>query len=136
MEEEGEFMKESARIESGEPIVAKSKLGDVVVSETEVRGIEGLTPVEKKHLLLQLSRDKVRDSSAGPWEIVDIHREEWRAVKATMVEPMEIDVRDTGRDELFRVSFDITKLERELEMELKEQEDIDLEKQREQIKGR
>ena len=130
MEEEGEFMKERERIESGEPMIVKSKLGEAAVSETEVNGIEGLTPVEKKHLLLQLSRDKIRDSSAGPWEIVDIHREEWRAIKDTMVEPMEIDVRDKGRNELFRVLFDITKTERELEMQLKEEEDIESEKHR------
>lgn len=128
MEEEGEFMKERARIESGEPMIAKSKLGEVAVSETEVNGIEGFTPVEKKHLLLQLSRDKIRDSSAGPWEIVDIHREEWRAIKDTLVEPVEIDVRDKGRNELFRVLFDITKTERELEMQLREEEDIESEK--------
>ncbi len=115
MEEEGEFMKERVRIESGEPMIAKSKLGEVAISETEVRGIEGLTPVEKKHLLLQLSRDRVKDSSAGPWEIVDIRRGEWRAIRDTLVEPVEIDVRDLGRNELFRVWFDITKLERELE---------------------
>lgn len=130
MEEEGEFMKERARIESGEPMIAKSKLGEAAVSETEVNGIEGLTPVEKKHLLLQLSRDKIRDSSAGPWEIVDIHREEWRAIKDTLVEPMEIDVRDKGRKELFRILFDITKTERELEIQLKEKEDIESEKHR------
>lgn len=130
MEKEGEFMKERARIESGEPMVAQSKLGEVAVSETEVKGIKELSPVEKKHLLLQLSRDRTGDSSAGPWEIVDIHREEWRAVKDTLVEPIEIDIRDTGRDELFRVWFDITKLERELEMQIREEEDTKSEKQR------
>ena len=113
VEEEGEFMKERARIESGKPMVVRAKLGEAIVSEVEVKGIENLTPVEKKHLLLQLSRDKVKDSSAGPWEIVNIRREEWRAVKDTMVEPVEIDVRDIGKDELFRVWFDITKLERD-----------------------
>ncbi|WP_410509285.1 hypothetical protein RSJ42_03290 [Methanosarcina hadiensis] len=116
MEEEGEFMKERARDKGQEPLVAKAKLGEAAVSEVEVKGIENLTPVEKKHLLLQLSRDRVKDSSAGPWEIIDIHREEWRAVKDTLVEPVEVDVRDTGKDELFRVLFDITKLERELEL--------------------
>lgn len=115
MEEESEFMKKKARNEPEETIVVKSRLGETTVSENEVKGIEDLTPVEKKHLLLQLSRDRVKDSSAGPWEIVDIRREEWRAVKDTLVEPVEIDVRDTGRGELFRVLFDITKLERELE---------------------
>ncbi|WP_269851995.1 hypothetical protein [Methanosarcina horonobensis] len=49
-----------------------------------------------------------------------------------MVEPVEIDVRDTGRDELFRVLFDITKLERELELESREQADIKPQKGREQ----
>jgi len=115
VEEEGELMKEIARNESGEPMVVKSKLGEATVSEVEVRGIQDLTPVEKKHLLLQLSRDRIKDSSAGPWELVDIRREEWRTIKASLVQPIEIDVRDTGKDELFRVLFDITKLERELE---------------------
>ncbi len=114
-EEEGEFMKERARDKHEEPMVVKSRSGEASVSETEVKGIEDLTPVEKKHLLLQLLRDRVKDSSAGPWEIVDIRREEWRAVKDALVEPVENDVRDTGRDELYRVWFDITKLERELE---------------------
>lgn len=112
---EGEFMEERAREEHGEPMVVKSKLGEATVSETEVKGIENLTPIEKKHLLLQLSRDRVKNSSAGPWEIVDARREEWRTVKDTLVEPLEIEIRDTGRNELFRVSFDITELERELE---------------------
>lgn len=115
MEKEGKFVKESARNEPGEPMVTQSKMGEATVSEAEVRGIEDLTPVEKKHLLLQLARDRVKDSSAGPWELVDIRREEWRTSKATLVQPVEIDVKDTGRDELFRVWFDITKLERELE---------------------
>jgi hypothetical protein len=115
MEEESEFRKERTRDKHGEQVIVKSRLGEASVSETEVRGIEDLTPVEKKHLLLQLSRDRAKDRSAGPWEIVDVRREEWRAVKDTMVEPVEIDVKDIGRDELFRVWFDITKLERELE---------------------
>lgn len=115
MKEESEFMKERSRDKHGEPLVVKSKMGEATVSEVEVKGIEDLSPVEKKHLLLQLSRDRAKDSSAGPWEIVDIRREEWRAVKDTLVEPVEIDVRDTGKDEMFRVWFDITKLERELE---------------------
>lgn len=114
MEEEGEFIKQAGE-DPGEPAAAKSKLGEAAVREAEVRGIEELTPAEKKHLLLQLSRDRVKDSSAGPWEIIDIRREQWRAVKDTLVEPVEIDVRDNGRNELFRVLFDITKLERELE---------------------
>ncbi|AKB61005.1 hypothetical protein [Methanosarcina mazei] len=114
MEEEGKFIQQAGE-EPGEPAEAKSKLGEAAVREAEVRGIEELTPAEKKHLLLQLSRDRVKDSSAGPWEIIDIRREQWRAVKDTLVEPVEIDVRDNGRNELFRVLFDITKLERELE---------------------
>jgi len=117
-------MEKRIKDKPGEPMVAQSKLGEATVSETEVRGIEYLTPVEKKHLLLQLSRDRVKDSSAGPWEIVDIRREEWRAVRDTLVEPIEIDIRDTVTDELFRVWFDITKLERELELESREQADI------------
>ena len=101
--------------ETGEPIVAQSKMGEATVNESEIRGIEELTPAEKKHLLLQLSRDRVKDSSAGPWEIVDIRREEWETIKATLIQSVEIDIRDTGKDELFRVWFDITKLERDLE---------------------
>lgn len=101
--------------EHGEPMVARSKMGEATVSELEVKGIENLTPTEKKHLLLQLSRDKIKNSSAGPWEIVDIFRENWRAVKATLTQPVEIDVRDVGKDAIFRVSLDITQLERELE---------------------
>ncbi|MCC4769438.1 hypothetical protein FXV91_04270 [Methanosarcina sp. DH2] len=123
-------MEKRIKDKPGEPMVAQSKLGEATVSETEVRGIEDLTPVEKKHLLLQLSRDRVKDSSAGPWEIVDIRREEWRAVRDTLVEPIEIDIRDTVTDELFRVWFDITKLERELELESREQADIKSEKGR------
>jgi len=103
--------------EPGEPMVARSKMGEEAVSELEVKGIENLTPTEKKHLLLQLARDRVKYSSAGPWEIVDIFREEWRAVKNTLVQPVEIDIRDTGGDSLFRVLLDITQLERQLEMQ-------------------
>lgn len=108
-------MEQSGKDEPGEPVVAQSKMGKATVTETEIRGIEELTPVEKKHLLLQLSRDRAKDSSTGPWEIVEVRREEWKTVKATLVQPVEIDIRDTGKAELFRVWFDITKLERELE---------------------
>lgn len=101
--------------EPGEPMVARSKMGEASVSELEVKGIENLTPTEKRHLLLQLARDRVKDSSAGPWEIVDVFRENWRTIKATLAQPVEIDVRDVGRDALFRMSLDITQLERELE---------------------
>ncbi|AKB83012.1 hypothetical protein MSBR3_2434 [Methanosarcina barkeri 3] len=103
--------------EPGEPMVARSKMGEATVSESEVKGIENLTSTEKKHLLLQLARDRVKDSSAGPWEIVDIFRENWRTIKATLSQPVEINVRDVGRDALFQVSLDITQLERELETE-------------------
>jgi hypothetical protein len=106
--------------EPGEPMVARSKMGEATVSELEVKGIEDLTPAEKKHLLLQLARDKVKDSSAGPWEIVDIFREEWRAIKDTLAQPVEIDLRDVGRDSLFRVLLDITQLERQLEIQEQE----------------
>lgn len=106
--------------EPGEPMVARSKMGEAAVSELEVKGIEDLTPMEKKHLLLQLARDRVKDSSAGPWEIVDIFREEWRAVKDTLAQPIEIDIRDVGRDSLFRVLLDITQLERQLETQKQE----------------
>jgi hypothetical protein len=106
--------------EPGEPIVASSKMGEATVSELEVKGIENLTPAEKKHLLLQLARDRVKDSSAGPWEIVDVFRDEWRAVKDTLAQPVEIDLRDMGRDSLFRVLLDITQLERQLEVQEQE----------------
>ena len=108
-------MEKRIKDEPGEPMVAQSKMGEATVNESEIRGIGDLTPAEKKHLLLQLSRDRVKDSSAGPWEIVDIRREEWETIKATMIQSVEIDIRDTGKDELFRVWFDITKLERDLE---------------------
>lgn len=105
--------------EPGEPMVAQSKMGEATVSELEVKGIENLTPTEKKHLLLQLARDRVENNSAGPWEIVHVRREEWKTVKATLTQPIEIEVRDTGRDALFQILLDITKLERELETETK-----------------
>ena len=108
-------MEKRIKDETGETTVAQSKMGAVTVNESEIRGIEDLTPAEKKHLLLQLSRDRVKDSSAGPWEIVDIQREEWETIKATLIQSVEINIRDTGKDEIFRVWFDITKLERELE---------------------
>ncbi|AKB58895.1 hypothetical protein [Methanosarcina barkeri] len=106
--------------EPEEPMAARSKMSEEAVSGLEVKGIENLTPTEKKHLLLQLSRDRVKDSSAGPWEIVDVFRENWRTIKATLAQPVEIEVRDTGRDALFRVSLDITQLERELETQERE----------------
>lgn len=101
--------------EPGEPMVARSKMGDATVSELEVKGVENLTQTEKKHLLLQLSRDRVKDNSAGPWEIVDVFREEWRAVKDTLAQPVEINVRDIGRNAIFQVLMDVTKFEREFE---------------------
>lgn len=108
-------MEERSKSEPEEPLVVQSKMGEARVSESEVKGIENLTPMEKKHLLLQLARDRVENSSAGPWEIVHVIREQWRTFKATLAQPIEIEVRDTGRDSLFQVSLDITKLERELE---------------------
>ena len=90
-------------------------MGEATVSELEVKGIENLTLTEKKHLLLQLARDRVKDSSAGPWEIVDVFREQWRAVKGTLAQPVEIDLRDIGRDSLFQVLMDVTQFERQLE---------------------
>lgn len=108
-------MEKRIKDETEEPMVVQSKMGKATVNESEIRGIEELTPAEKKHLLLQLARDRVKDSSAGPWEIVDIQREEWETIKATLIQSVEINIRDTGKDEIFRVWFDITKLERELE---------------------
>jgi hypothetical protein len=106
--------------EPGEPMVARSKMGEAAVSELEVKGIENLTLTEKKHLLLQLARDRVKDSSAGPWEIVDVFREEWRAVKDTLAQSVEINLRDVGRGSLFRVLLDITQFERQLEIQEQE----------------
>jgi hypothetical protein len=108
-------MKERSKSKPEEPKIVQSKIGEVTVSELEVKGIENLTLMERKHLLLQLARDRVKDPSAGPWEITDVMRDEWKAVKATLTQPIEIDVKDIGRDSLFQVSLDITKLERELE---------------------
>ena len=114
----------------GEPMVAKSKMGEATVSELEVKGIEELTQTEKKHLLLQLARDRVTNSSAGPWEITDVRREEWRSVGTTLTQQMEIDIRDTGRNALFEVLLDITQLERELEAEKVETEEREAEKRK------
>lgn len=108
------------RDEPEEPMIAQSKMGEARVSELEIKGIEDLTHVEKKHLLLQLARDRVQNPAAGPWEITNVIRDEWKAVKTTLTQPIEIDIRDTGRNALFRVSLDITKLERELETAQKE----------------
>lgn len=121
---------DEVRDEPGEPMVAKSKMGDATVSEREVKGIEDLTPIEKRHLLLQLARDKVKKKSVGPWEITDIRREEWRTVKAILTQPVEIDVKDTGRDALFEVFLDITQLERELEAEKVEVDELETQKRK------
>ncbi len=121
---------DEVRDEPGEPMVAKSKMGEATVSELEVKGIEELTPIEKRHLLLQLARDKVKNNSVGPWEITDIRREEWRTVKATLTQPVEIDVKDTGRDALFEVLLDITQLERELEAEKVEVDELETQKRK------
>ncbi len=114
----------------GEPMVAKSKMGEATVSELEVKGIEDLTQTEKKHLLLQLARDRVKNSSAGPWEITDVRREEWRSVGTTLTQQMEIDIRDMGRNALFEVLLDITQLERELEAKEIQTEELEAEKRR------
>jgi hypothetical protein len=114
--------------EPGEPMVAKSKMGEDTVSELEVKGIEDLTRTEKKHLLLQLARDRAKDSSAGPWEITDARREEWRSAGTTLTQPMEIDIKDLGRNALFKVLLDLTQLERELEDEKIETEELKAEK--------
>jgi hypothetical protein len=116
--------------ESGKPIVAKSKMGEATVSALEVKGIENLTKTEKKHLLLQLARDIVSNPSAGPWEVIDVRREEWRTVKSTLTQPIEIDVKDKGRNALFEVLLDITQLERDLEAEEVEAEELGKEKRK------
>jgi hypothetical protein len=118
----------------GEPMVAKSKMGEATVSELEVKGIEDLTQTEKKHLLLQLARDRVKNSSAGPWEITDVRREEWGSVGTTLTQQMEIDIRDMGRNALFEVLLDITQLERELEAKDIETEELEAEKRKAALK--
>jgi hypothetical protein len=122
--------------EPGEPIVVKSKMGEASVSEVEVRGIDNLSKMEKKHLLLQLARDRVNNSSAGPWEITDVRREEWRTIGTTLAQPVEIDIRDTGRNALFEVLMDITQLERELEAKEIETEYLEGEKRQSAKKSR
>lgn len=108
-------MEKRSKPEPKEPQIVHSKMSGSRVIESEIKGIEDLTPMERKHLLLQLARDRVENNSAGPWEIVHIIREQWRAVKATLAQPIEIEIRDAGKDSLFKVSMDITRLERELE---------------------
>jgi hypothetical protein len=114
----------------GEPMVARSKMGEATVSELEVKGIEDLTQTEKKHLLLQLARDRVKNSSAGPWEITDVRREEWGSVGTTLTQQMEIGIKDMGRNALFEVLLDITQLERELEAKEIQTEELEAEKRR------
>ncbi|MDQ1252077.1 MAG: hypothetical protein QG646_1192 [Euryarchaeota archaeon] len=114
--------------EPGEPMVVKSKMGEASVSELEVRGIDNLSKMEKKHLLLQLARDRVKNSSAGSWEITDVRREEWRTIGTTIAQPVEIDIRDIGRNALFEVLIDITQFERELEAKEIETEYLEGEK--------
>jgi hypothetical protein len=114
----------------GEPMVVRSKMGEATVSELEVKGIENLTHMEKKHLLLQLARDRVKHSSAGPWEITAVRREEWRSAGTTLIQQIEIEIRDTGRNALFEVLMDITQFERELEAREIETEELEAEKRK------
>lgn len=122
--------------EPGEPMVVKSKMGEASVSELEVKGIDILSKMEKKHLLLQLARDRVKNPSAGPWDITDVRREEWRTVGTSITQPMEIDIRDIGRNALFEVLIDITQLERELEAREIETDDLEEEKHKSAKKSR
>lgn len=122
--------------EPGEPMVARSKMGEASVSELEVKGIVKLSKMEKKHLLLQLARDRVKNPSAGPWDITEVRREEWRTVGTSIAQPMKIDIRDIGRNALFEVLIDITQLERELEAREIETEDLEEEKRKSANKSR
>lgn len=124
----GRSVTNEVKDESGEPMVVKSKMGEATVSELEVKGIENLSKIEKEHLLLQLARDRVENSSAGPWEISEIRREKWRSAKTTLIQPIEIDVRDFGRNALLGIFLDITQLERELEAEESGAEELKAEK--------
>lgn len=126
----GRRLTDEIKDEPGEPMVVRSKMGEGTVNESEVKGIGNLTHMEKKHLLLQLARDRVKDPSAGPWEITDVRREEWRSVGTAMIQPMEIDIRDIGRDALYEVLMDITQLERELEAKEIENENLKAEKRK------
>jgi hypothetical protein len=85
------------------------------VGGSEIKGIEALSYMEKKHLLAQLSRDRKKDPKSGPWEITDIRKGEWETIKDYLIQPIEIDLNDSGKDTPVRVWFDITDLERELE---------------------
>jgi hypothetical protein len=130
----GRRVTDEIKDEPGRPMIVKSKMGEATVNELEVKGIENLTHMEKKHLLLQLSRDKVKNSSAGPWEITEIRRYEWENFKTTLgqptalTQPIEINLKDTGKDTLYKVSFDVTQLERELEAKEIEAEELKAEK--------
>ena len=95
-------------------------MGETTVSELEVKGIENLTPGKRNTSLLQLARDRAKDSSAGPWEIVDIFRRNGELSGDTLTQPVEVDLRDIGRNSLFRVLLDITQLERQLETQKQE----------------
>ncbi|MFY1112692.1 MAG: hypothetical protein AB3K77_13580 [Methanosarcinaceae archaeon] len=85
------------------------------VGESEIKGIETLSYMEKKHLLAQLSRDRKKDPKSGPWEITDIRRGGWETIKDYLIQPIKIELNDSGKEETVRVWFDITDLERELE---------------------
>lgn len=129
----GRHVTREIKDEPGEPMAVKSKMGEATVNELEVKGIEDLTHIEKEHLLLQLARDREKNPAAGPWEITDVRREEWRSAGTTLVQPMEIDIRDIGRNALFEVLMDITQLERELEASEIETEDLKAEKSAEEM---
>lgn len=132
----GRRVTDEIKDEPGKPMIVKSKMGEATVNELEVKGIENLTHIEKKHLLLQLARDRVKNLSAGPWEIIEIRRDEWENFKTTLAQPtaltqpIEIDLNDTGRDALYEVSFDITQLERELEAREIEADELEAEKRK------
>ena len=89
------------------------------VDESEIKGIEKLSLMEKKHLLAQLARDRIKDAASGPWEITDVHRGGWETIKDSMIQPVEIDINDLGKKASLRVWLDITDSEREIEITAK-----------------
>lgn len=90
------------------------------IREYEVKGIKELSPMEKKHLLKQLVRDRIEDPESGPWEITDIRKGDWEAIGDILIQPVEIDLNDKGKDAPVRVWFDITETERQIEAGAKE----------------
>ncbi|MCQ1535586.1 hypothetical protein FTO70_07820 [Methanosarcina sp. KYL-1] len=85
------------------------------IREYEVKGMKELSQMEKKHLVKQLVRDRIENPESGPWEITDVRRGDWEAIGDALIQPVEIDLNDKGKDAPVRVWFDITQVERQIE---------------------